>query len=104
MLRVHLTATLEDAPDAMGVYIHEWRNLGDDARKHLIAQRDSYEKHIMLLLEEFSEAGLIAGDVKLFRLFLLGALNWTSEWYNPKGNLTANDIAEQFLQFVVKDN
>lgn len=34
-------------------------------------------------------------DLKLGRLFLLGALNWTAEWYKP-GSRSITDIAQAF--------
>ena len=43
------------------------------------------------------------------RLFLLGALNWTAQWYRPGGRLSLDKVAEQaaavFLQkplFLIK--
>lgn len=102
-LTVHLTATLEDAPDAMSVYLFEWRSLSPAALEKLIAQRDSYEKRVNDVLAEVAAAGLISSDVKLFRLFLLGAVNWTVQWYNPHGTLRARDIAERYLAFVTRE-
>lgn len=102
LLCVHLTAMLEDAPDAMTVYLFEWRSLSPVARQKLIAQRDTYEARITELLTEIAQAGLITDDVKLFRLFLLGALNWTAQWYNPQGTLRARDIAERYLAYILR--
>jgi AcrR family transcriptional regulator len=102
-LTVHLSAMLEDFPDAMRVYLYEWRSLSPDALGVLIAQRDSYEARVGVLLDELASAGLLRGDTKLFRLFLLGAVNWTAQWYNPQGGLSARDIAERYLEFVIPD-
>ena len=104
LLTVHLTAVLEEAPDAMGLYLYEWRSLSADARDKLTQQRDSYEKHVNDLLSEIAVAGLISPDVKLFRLFLLGALNWTAEWFDSGGQLSAREIAGRFLQFITFSN
>lgn len=103
LLRVHLTAMLEDAPDAMNAYLYEWRSLSPAARGKLIAQRDTYERWLGGLLSELAEAGLISPDVKLFRLFMLGAINWTAQWYNPNGTLKAADIAERYLTFLLRE-
>jgi AcrR family transcriptional regulator len=102
-LTVHLAAMLEDFPDAMRVYLYEWRSLSPDARAVLIAQRDSYEARVSALLDELAAAGLVRGDIKLFRLFLLGAVNWTAQWYNPQGGLSARAIAEQYLNIVLPE-
>lgn len=101
LLRIHLSEMLEKAPDAMAVYLFEWHSLSPAAQARLIAQRDAYENRVSALLAEIAETGLISSDIKLFRLFLLGALNWTSTWYNPQGELDASQIAERFLNFIV---
>lgn len=103
LLRVHLKAVLEDAPDAMGVYLYEWRSLHPDSRQRLIAQRDAYENRITQILKEIAAVGLIPPDVKIFRLFLLGAMNWTAEWFNSNGELNAEAIAERFLTYVIRE-
>lgn len=101
LLTVHLTALLEEERDAVSVYLYEWRNLSPEAQRQLIEQRDGYEQRINAILREVAEAGLISSDVKLFRLFVLGALNWTAEWYNPDGDLTAEQIARKYLAFIL---
>jgi hypothetical protein len=37
----------------------------------------------------------------LFRLFLLGALNWTVQWYRPDGGLTIEQLADNFLDIML---
>lgn len=101
LLHVHLSEILEKAPDAMAVYLFEWHSLSPEAHLKLIAQRDAYESRITELLREIADAGLISTDVKVFRLFLLGALNWTATWYDPNGELSASQLAERFLSYVM---
>jgi AcrR family transcriptional regulator len=103
LLRVHLTEVLEASPDAMAVYLFEWQSLSPGARAKLIATRDAYEARIHALLAEVAEAGLIPHDTKLYRLFLLGALNWTATWYDSAGGLGAAAIAERFLTFLLPE-
>ena len=40
-------------------------------------------------------------DSGVTRLFLMGAMNWTSQWYRPDGKLTPRKIARQFVDFVL---
>lgn len=101
ILTVHLMALLDKERDAVSVYLYEWRNLSPEAQTQLIEQRDGYEKRVNVILREVANAGLISQDVKLFRLFVLGALNWTAEWYSPDGALTAEQIAQRYLTFIL---
>jgi AcrR family transcriptional regulator len=54
------------------------------ARHRLL--RQAYARFWDDLLARAREAGELRGDVSLamLRLFLIGALNWTVEWYNPR--------------------
>ena len=53
--------------------------------KH-IGMRRRYDELWRALLHEGVQAGILAhdADLGLTRLFLLGSLNWTSEWLDPQ--------------------
>jgi AcrR family transcriptional regulator len=53
--------------------------------KHRIIRR-AYADYWDQLLEQAMESGEFRADVNLavLRLFLIGALNWTVEWFNPQ--------------------
>lgn len=58
--------------------------------------RQRYGKLWDQLLSEAREAGEIRPDVKIvpLRMFILGALNWTMEWFDPK-RYSVGDFARQ---------
>ena len=70
-------------------------------RRKVIALRDEYESHISAALEELAKTGIIPANTRLFRLFLLGALNWTVQWYRPDGGLTIDQLADGFLELML---
>jgi TetR/AcrR family transcriptional regulator, cholesterol catabolism regulator len=101
ILHGHLQAILDEERDAFYVVLRDWRTLSPHSRKKVIALRDEYENRIALSLSELAPSGLIPGNIRLFRLFLLGALNWTVQWYRPDGDLTIGELADSFLDLVV---
>lgn len=101
ILHGHLQAILAEERDAFYVVLRDWRTLSPPSRKKVIALRDEYESHIARALEELAQTGLIPNNTRLFRLFLLGALNWTVQWYRPDGNLTIEQLADGFLELMV---
>jgi AcrR family transcriptional regulator len=101
ILHGHLQAILEEERDAFYVVLRDWRTLSSPSRRKVIALRDEYESHIALSLDELAHTGLIPGNTRLFRLFLLGALNWTVQWYRPDGGLTINQLADGFLELML---
>jgi len=58
--------------------------------------RAAYGRYWASLLEAAQRDGAIAKDMDLSiaRMLLIGALNWTVEWYSPKGK-TPDEIADQ---------
>jgi AcrR family transcriptional regulator len=101
ILHGHLSAVLGEERDAFTVVLRDWRGLSLRSRKRIIALRDEYEDHIAKVLDELARSGLIPADTRLFRLFLLGALNWTVQWYRLDGDLTIDQLADIFLEFVL---
>lgn len=102
ILHGHLNAVLFEERDGFTVVLRDWRGLSLPSRKRIVALRDEYEKHIAKALDEIAESKLIPHDTRLFRLFLLGALNWTVQWYRPDGDLTIDELADGFLDLVLR--
>lgn len=101
ILHGHLEAILHEERDAFYVVLRDWRTLSPSSRKKVIALRDQYENRIAISLDELSRTGLIPQNTRLFRLFLLGALNWTVQWYRPDGGLTIEQLADNFLDIML---
>jgi AcrR family transcriptional regulator len=97
----HLKAILEEEHDAFYVVIHDWRALSPASRRKVIALRDEYEAHVARALGELAGTCLVPKNTRLFRRFLLGALNWTVQWYRPDGGLTIEQLADGFLELLL---
>ena len=89
----HLT-TLLDRTGHAAVVIANWPSTGGGIRDELVRQRDRYEKVFRKLAEA---APLPRGvDPTIFRLGLLGALNWALTWYRP-GRATPAALARKLV-------
>ncbi len=68
--------------------------------KHRIVRR-AYADYWDKLLEQAMASGEFRADVNLavLRLFLIGALNWTVEWYNPQRG-TFKSFVQQITSIV----
>ena len=65
--------------------------------RQLVALRDSYEQIFRQLVARLP---LVTGvDRRGMRLFLLGALNWSPEWYKPGGD-SPRKIASGFIKLL----
>lgn len=65
-------------------------------RKIMVPQRDAYERLIAVLVADLQLPPNV--DEKLFRLQLLGALNWIPVWYRPGSGLSVEDVARAFVR------
>jgi TetR/AcrR family transcriptional regulator, cholesterol catabolism regulator len=101
LLHGQLRAILVEERDAFTTVLTDWRTLSPRSRKKVIALRDEYEGHVKKVLDELSATGVIPPDNRMFRLFLLGAMNWTVQWYRPDGDLTVDELADGLLELVL---
>lgn len=102
MLRAHLDQLLGDTGrDFAATLLHESRHLDPAVRAEVIALKDGYEKMWQKVLKDLKRAGLIEDDGPVTRLFLMGALNWTVQWYRPDGPHGIEQIARRLAAFVL---
>ena len=51
------------------------------------------------LLREAQRGGLLRPgfDLSVTRMLAMGALTWVAEWYDPKGPMTPDEIADELM-------
>jgi hypothetical protein len=78
------------------VVFHQWRFLGPDNLPEAIDRRRHYEQLFVKTLEDGVAAGRFRSNLNLriAVLTILGALNWTPEWFSPDGRLSAAEVGE----------
>lgn len=88
--------------DASSVFIREWRRLTKPKLKEFIKLRNKYEEGFtQVLVNGENENVFEAPDKKFAVLTILSALNWITEWYDPKGKMTPDEIAEHLTEFIL---
>jgi len=65
-------------------------------RKIMVPQRDAYERLMAVLVADLQLPKSV--DERLFRLQLLGALNWLPVWHRPGRGLSAEQVARRFVR------
>lgn len=90
--------------DYTATNIRNFKQAPEDIRARSIEARDAYERIWQGLLEKGRASGALAPDVDLdlARRLIIGAMNWTLEWFRPSGKHSLNDVADMvermFLQ------
>src|SRR5256714_563757 len=69
----------------------------DDVRARHLADQRAYGDVWRALLEDARAGGELRPDLDLsvVRMLILGALNWTAEWYRPGSSQTAAEVARE---------
>ena len=49
-----------------------------------------------------SDGSIAPGDVRFITFTVAGALNWIARWYNPRGNLSREEIASGIVAVLVQ--
>ena len=90
----HLESLLADSAHA-AVMTADLGRLDSRLKRRLVTLRDGYEKRFVELVAALPLPA--ATDRSLWRLQLLGALNWTPTWYRPGGHKAPADIARAMV-------
>lgn len=101
MARAHLETLLTDR-NAHVVALYEWRRLDSRSREHLLHLRDAYEALWETVIDEALAANLVRGDRFLVSRFVMGALNWTVRWYDPAGERTPEELADELVAMITQ--
>lgn len=101
LVRAHVAVIAADA-GAAGVFMHEWRALGDDRRAAILARRDAYEHRFRAVIEDGIATGAFAmTDPGLAATAILSMLNGIPGWFDPAGRLGPDRIADHFADFAL---
>ena len=101
-IETHLALVLEQSDYASATIKLIWQ-VPPEIRERLLASQRAYGALWRKLLKEARDAGAIRADVELsaVRMAILGALNWTVDWYRPAGKAApkrlARDLASMLL-------
>lgn len=102
LIKCELTSITGFTGEAMSVLVYEWRSLTEESQAHILSLRDIYEQLWLDVLNQARDEGLVSGDTFILRRFLTGALSWTTTWFDERGGMTLDELAEQALLLAVK--
>ncbi|MET3132819.1 AcrR family transcriptional regulator [Oxalobacteraceae bacterium GrIS 1.11] len=97
LLRAHLETVLAEGHDFIPVLLYDWRALSAELRTGIVALRDRYDQVWQSAISELKQAGLIKSDSKVARLLLMGAINFTVQWYQPGKGCTLDELADEAM-------
>jgi TetR/AcrR family transcriptional regulator, cholesterol catabolism regulator len=101
-VEAHVEAVAAD-PERASVFVTEWRHLSEPHREAIAARRDAYEERLRALIVDGIASGAFrTTDPALAAVFLLSALNGIAAWYRADGRLSADRIADHFVDLALR--
>ena len=90
-------------PQRSSVFVTEWRHLSGERRAGIAARRDAYETHFRDTIEDGVAGGAFPStDAAIAATFILTALNGIATWYRPDGRLSADRIADHYVELALR--
>lgn len=84
------------------IYNRDLNELSEDQRAKVEEHRHQYNRRIQSLFEEGVRTGHFRPAPSVIAVScLIGACNWPYTWFNPKGKLTAEDIAKGYADQLI---
>lgn len=103
LVRNHLGVLLGAGSDFIPVMLLEERSITPRQRTSLNALRSEYEAPWDPVLQALHASGRLKADVKLARLMIFGALNWTVTWYDRRKGATLDELSEAAMALFIGD-
>ena len=100
MIISHVKTILEELP---GSTAHtDFRSLPAPLLRKVIRKRDRYEQAYRSVIERGIKQGVFRKcNVKTAAWAILGALNWSVQWFSPKGEISVDQLGADFADLFI---
>jgi len=92
LVRNHFDVLLGPGSDFIPVMLYEARSISARQRAALAQLQSDYEAPWVPVLEALQADQRLKADVKLARLLIFGALNWSAQWYDRRKGATLDAL------------
>lgn len=104
LIHAHFEVLLGPGNDFVPVMLYEWRSLSKGQRKELAQLIADYEALWMPVLQALHTGGQLRAPVGIARLLILGALNWSVQWFDPKKGASVKELGEAAVVLFLKES
>ena len=101
LVRNHFEVLLGTTSDFIPVMLYEARSINARQRAVLAQLRSAYEADWDPVLRALHRAGRLKAEVKLARLMIFGALNWSVQWFDRRKEASLDDLAAAALALFI---
>ena len=88
-------------PARMRVLVYEAHSLEDNYYQKFKQKQREYIAVIREILQEIMDKYGTKRNINVLTFTLLGMLNWIIQWYEPKGAVSPDELAEEMYSFFI---
>ncbi|MES2787493.1 MAG: TetR/AcrR family transcriptional regulator [Pseudomonadota bacterium] len=103
LIRNHFDVLLGPGSDFIPVMLYEARSITPRQRTALAELQLEYEAQWMPVLDALHADGRLRAEVRLARLLIFGALNWSAQWYDRRKGATLDELADTAVRLFIGD-
>jgi AcrR family transcriptional regulator len=103
LIRAHFDTLLGPGNDFVPVMLYEHRSLNARQRSALAQLQVAYEAAWTPVLEALHASGHLRAPIKLARLLILGALNWSVQWFDEKKGASLDELSDAAMALFLKE-
>lgn len=103
LVRAHFETLLGPGNDFVPVMLYEHRSLNTRQRMALAQLQTQYESAWTPVLDALHARGCLGAPVKLSRLLILGALNWSVQWFDPNKGASLDELTDACMSLFIKE-
>jgi AcrR family transcriptional regulator len=102
LVRAHVRVLTEDVAES-GVFVNEWRALGEARRASILERRDAYQARFRRAIEDGIALGAFTmTDPSIAASTILSAINGVATWYDPEGRLAPGRIEDHLVDLSLR--
>jgi TetR/AcrR family transcriptional regulator, cholesterol catabolism regulator len=103
LVRSHFDTLHGPGNDFVPVMLYEHRSLDARQRSALAQLQMDYEAAWIPVLNALHTSGQLRAPVKLSRLLMLGALNWSVQWFDHKKGASLEELTDAAIALFLKE-
>ena len=102
LVRNHFDVLLGPGSDFIPVMLYEARSLMPSQRRAIADLQSDYEAVWVPVLAALHASGKLKADVKLARLLIFGALNWSAQWYDRRKGASLDELTDAAIALFIR--
>lgn len=103
LIRNHFQVLLGPESDFIPVMLYESRAITARQRATLATLQSEYEAPWEPVLQALHASGALRADVKLARLLMFGALNWSVQWFDRRKGASLDQLTDATLALFLQE-